>query len=112
VVARIDALSADVEAIVTAAEGTNGDDEHDPEGATVAFERAATAALLARARADLDALDRAEARLAGGRYERCERCGEPIGDERLAARPATRTCVGCAGLGGPTVFAQSPPLAG
>ena len=104
--ARVESLSADVEAIVSAAEGTNGDDEHDPEGATVAFERARTTALLSQARADLDALDRAEVRLAGGRYEDCARCGQPIGEERLAALPATQTCVGCAGPGGPAVAGQ------
>lgn len=105
---RIDALAADLEGIVSSAEGTNGDDEHDPEGATVAFERARTAALLGQARADLEALDRAEARLAGGDYRRCEACGGPIGADRLAALPATRTCVGCAGPGGPGPVRRTP----
>ncbi|MGB6582011.1 MAG: TraR/DksA C4-type zinc finger protein [Streptosporangiaceae bacterium] len=27
----------------------------------------------------------------------CERCGRPIGEDRLAARPAARTCIDCAG---------------
>jgi RNA polymerase-binding transcription factor DksA len=40
--------------------------------------------------------DAARARLAAGRYGTCERCGQPIGDERLAARPAARQCVRCA----------------
>ncbi len=32
-------------------------------------------------------------RLEEGRYGRCERCGRPIGDERLRAMPSTRYCV-------------------
>ena len=97
--ARLDALATELDGIVSSSQGTNGDDEHDPEGATVAFERARTAALLAQARADLEALERAEVRLADGDYRRCEVCLGPIGADRLAALPATATCVGCAGRG-------------
>lgn len=32
-------------------------------------------------------------RLEAGRYGVCERCGRPIGDERLRAVPSTRYCV-------------------
>ena len=35
-------------------------------------------------------------RLDEGRYGVCERCGEPIGEARLEARPAARTCIRCA----------------
>jgi DnaK suppressor protein len=31
-----------------------------------------------------------------GSYEICDICGRPIGAERLAARPASLTCVRCA----------------
>ena len=31
-----------------------------------------------------------------GTYGRCETCGRPIAAERLAARPAARTCIDCA----------------
>ncbi len=44
--------------IVAASRDSNADDEHDPEGATIAFERQQVAALLERARrrlADVDA---------------------------------------------------------
>jgi DnaK suppressor protein len=83
--------------IASAADGSAGsDDEHDPEGATVAFERQHVAALLARARAHLDAIDAAFRKLDSGVYEICDICGSPIGAERLAARPAALTCVRCA----------------
>lgn len=72
------------------------DDEHDPEGATVGFERALVIDLLARAEADVAALDTALERLAAGTYGGCEVCGDPIPPERLAAHPTTIHCVACA----------------
>ena len=53
----------------------------------------------ARARERVAALEREFAGLAEGRYGVCDRCGQPIGAERLAARPAAVTCVRCAGGG-------------
>jgi RNA polymerase-binding protein DksA len=94
---RLAALTRDVERIVEATTAANIDDEHDPEGATIAFERAQTAALRDRTVERLAELDDALARLDAGSYGRCERCGRPIGDERLAARPAARRCISCAG---------------
>lgn len=96
--ARIDALTTDFDAIVAGSAETTGDDEHDPEGSTIAYERAQIAALLGAARAYLDDLDQAVARLADGRYSVCEECGGPIAAQRLAARPAARTCIDCASV--------------
>jgi RNA polymerase-binding transcription factor DksA len=93
---RITALSAQLASIVDTAEASAGDDEHDPEGQTIAYDRAQVAALLARARADRDELDAALARHEAGTFGVCERCGTPLSAERLEARPAARTCVGCA----------------
>jgi DnaK suppressor protein len=72
------------------------DDEHDPEGATIAFERQHVAALLSGAREHLAQIDAAMLRLAEGTYGRCENCGQLIGAARLAARPVTTTCIDCA----------------
>lgn len=94
--ARIAALTRDFDAIVAQAADSATDDEHDPEGATSAFERAQVSALLLSARAQLAELDRAEQRVAGGSYGVCERCGQPIARERLRARPTARRCVACA----------------
>ncbi len=89
-------LRADLAGIMAASEGANSDDEHDPEGATIAFERAQTAALLARTEHRIAELDQALDRLAAGTYGTCVQCGRPIGADRLAARPDARTCIGCA----------------
>ncbi|HEY5353608.1 MAG TPA: TraR/DksA C4-type zinc finger protein [Streptosporangiaceae bacterium] len=97
--ARITALSREFNGIVESSAGVATDDEHDPEGATIAFERAQLAALTDQAQSHLAELDEALGRLRQGRYGRCERCGRPIGAERLAARPAARTCITCAAAG-------------
>ena len=94
--ARLGDLEADVALIVEASEGSNADDEHDPEGATIAFERAQVGALAAQARAHLDDVAVALARLDAGTYDACERCAGPIGEARLTARPVARTCIACA----------------
>ena len=89
-------LSADWEAVVNASAQANGDDEHDPEGATIAFERARIEASLTRARARLADIDDALSRLEAGTYGVCEQCGDAIAVERLQARPSARTCFACA----------------
>lgn len=94
--ARIDAMTADLAALMAASAGSNLDDEHDPEGSTVAFEREQFAALRAQAEAHLDEIEAALARLAAGRYGVCESCGGEIANERLATLPAARLCVTCA----------------
>lgn len=94
---QVERLRAQHGGLVVAAAGSNADDEHDPEGSTLAFEReqvAATIAALERARADVV---RALAALDDGTYGRCEDCGTAIPAERLQARPGARTCVDCAG---------------
>ena len=99
---RLAGLTDAFDEVVAASKDTNADDEHDPEGATIAFERSQVEALVRQARAHLAEIDAAEARLADGTYGTCERCGRPIGEERLEARPTARTCIGCASSrGGP-----------
>ncbi|MCX4823152.1 TraR/DksA C4-type zinc finger protein [Streptomyces sp. NBC_01142] len=97
--AQIAALSREFDGIVEANALVAIDDEHDPEGASTAFERAHVAALLAQARDHLAELDRALERLERGDYGRCKGCGEPIPAERLEVRPAASTCVRCAAAG-------------
>ena len=93
---QVASLTADLNEIINASTSVATDDEHDPEGATIAFERAQVAAILDQARGRLADLDRAIVRLREGTYGRCEVCGQPIAAERLAARPAARTCIACA----------------
>ncbi|HEX4688404.1 MAG TPA: TraR/DksA C4-type zinc finger protein [Nocardioides sp.] len=93
---RLGMLSHDFDAVVAASRDTNADDEHDPEGATIAFERSQVVALVRQAQHQLDEIDAAQRRLEAGSYGVCEECGSPIGDERLEARPTARLCLRCA----------------
>jgi RNA polymerase-binding transcription factor DksA len=93
---RIRSMTGDIESMVLASADANADDEHDPEGSTIAFERAQASALLAQARASLEEIEFALIRLSEGSYGVCVVCGKSIPPERLAARPAARTCILCA----------------
>src|ERR1700761_5072702 len=84
-------LAQDLEALFTASRDSNADDEHDPEGATIGFERAQLTALLTAARQRIAEVDSALTRLESGAYGICERCHHPIAAERLAVRPFART---------------------
>ncbi len=102
VAAQIAGLAREFDGLVEASESVAADDEHDPEGHTIAFERQQLAALLRDAQAHLADLDAALARVDAGAFGRCEQCGLPISPERLDALPATRRCVVCASAdGGP-----------
>ncbi|MGY1616247.1 TraR/DksA family transcriptional regulator [Geodermatophilus sp. SYSU D00691] len=94
--AQIAALTREFDDVVAASASSNADDEHDPEGATIAFERQQVAALLESARRRLADVEAALARRDAGGYGVCEVCGGAIAPERLAARPAARTCISCA----------------
>lgn len=100
--ARAAALARDLEDIVERSAEASRDDEHDPEGATIGFERAQVVALLDAARREVTALDAAAARLAAGRHGTCERCGGAIPPERRVARPTSPYCVPCAALDDPS----------
>jgi RNA polymerase-binding transcription factor len=93
---RLTGLERDRAAIIEASGSAGNDDEHDPEGHTIAFERQHVAALISQAREHLDQVDAAIRRLAGGCYGVCEGCGQQIAAARLAARPTATLCIGCA----------------
>ncbi|MFI5496282.1 TraR/DksA family transcriptional regulator [Actinoplanes sp. NPDC051859] len=89
-------LAQDLESLFVASRDANADDEHDPEGATIGFERAQLTALLAAARERVAEVDDALRRMDAGTYGVCEGCGQSIPEARLAARPFARCCTACA----------------
>jgi RNA polymerase-binding protein DksA len=93
---RLATLTDDFAEVVAASRDSNADDEHDPEGATIAFERSQLDALANHARRHLAEIEAAITRLDNGTYGVCETCGQPIGDARLRARPVARACITCA----------------
>ena len=93
---QIASLEAVVAALIDGSELVSTDDEHDPEGATIAYERAQASALLRQARADSDALVITRRQLEQGQRLVCAVCGRDIDLERVAALPTTARCVSCA----------------
>jgi RNA polymerase-binding transcription factor DksA len=94
---RIAAQMRTVEAISESVRDANSDDEHDPEGTTLAYERQQAAALAMEAAVERDRLLAALERVAAGTYGVCEVCGRPIPEGRLEVRPAATHCIEHAG---------------
>jgi len=70
-----------------------GSDNHLGDMATVTFDRELDEGLEEGAQQTLAQIDRALTRLDEGSYGSCERCGKPIGEERLRARPWATLCI-------------------
>jgi DnaK suppressor protein len=70
-------------------------DEESGEGGTLTVERERDLALSAQARAAVDEIDRALAKIEAGTYGTCEQCGQPIPKARLKALPYATLCVAC-----------------
>ncbi len=107
---RIAALEREFAVIAEAASAGGTDDEHDPEGATLAFERQHTAALLEQAREQLAAADAAlgaagRRALRGVRTVRAAHRGGPVGcppggaDLRALRGPVGARSIRCALFG-------------
>jgi RNA polymerase-binding transcription factor DksA len=96
------AESLQAEADLLAAEREPGDvqfDEESGEGDTLAVERERDLALSAQARAAVDEIDTALAKITDGSYGTCEQCGKSIPKERLRALPYATLCVQCKSMG-------------
>jgi len=63
-------------------------------------ERSRVIAVVRALRSNLHDVDRALMKLDAGTYGTCERCGEPIGEERLEAIPWALLCIDCKKLTG------------
>jgi RNA polymerase-binding transcription factor DksA len=92
-IATIAALDGQIDAITRARTADNSDDEHDPEGATIAFERSQADALRTAAVRRIAEVDAALVRFRAGLAAVCAVGGEPIPEQRLIARPTATTCV-------------------
>lgn len=91
--ARLATMTKDLESLIAASVDSNADDEHDPEGQTIAYERSQLSAHIRASHEHLSGIDQATSRLEQGLYGTCEVCLQPIPAARLEARPIARTCV-------------------
>jgi DnaK suppressor protein len=93
----VDRLVADIASFQDSVKDSAADDEHDPEGPTLAFERSQSTAILGQTRDHLSQIDDALGRLENGSYGVCTTCNRAIPIARLEARPYSTQCVTCAG---------------
>jgi len=68
-------------------------DNHLAETATVTLDREIDYTLEENAEQVLQEIDGALKRIESGEYGTCARCGKPIGEERLEARPWAALCI-------------------
>ncbi|WP_411698381.1 TraR/DksA family transcriptional regulator [Conyzicola sp.] len=94
--ALVTQLVADLDSFTGARADSATDDEHDPEGPTLAFERSQSAAILGQTREHLEQIEQAIVRLDDGDFGSCATCGKTIPFARLEARPYSTQCVACA----------------
>ena len=73
--------------------GGRGSDNHIGDMASVTFDRELDQGLEEGAQQTLGEIDRALAKIDDGTFGICERCGNPIGEERLRARPWATLCI-------------------
>ena len=98
--AAISASKRSMDSFLASRRDTEVDDEHDPEGSTLALQFTETTALLNNSRRRLDQAVVALGKIADGTYGTCELCAGPIPRARLEARPAAAHCVPCATVAG------------
>lgn len=95
----VDSLTANFDDLAEAADASPPDDEHDPEGHTIAYERSQLAGRRDEYLRTIEELTIAESRLDDVDSALCEDCGKPIPHERRLAVPNTTRCVDCARSG-------------
>jgi DnaK suppressor protein len=72
-------------------------DDESGEGDSTGVARDRDRTVVELARATIEDVDRALAKIDDGRYGRCDNCGEAIDRPRLEALPAARLCLDCKG---------------
>jgi DnaK suppressor protein len=94
--AMLERINYDMAAFVSARNDAPTDDEHDPEGPTLAFERSQASAMRAQAEQHMLEIEHALTRMDDGKYGLCARCGGEIAIGRLQVRPQASLCIRCA----------------
>lgn len=79
-------------------EGSLVYDSNFADSSQVTAERGEAEALAAQLQEALSAVEKALHKLDEGSYGTCERCGNPIAEARLEAKPASAYCIDCASL--------------
>jgi DnaK suppressor protein len=95
VLAEVQSLRDDLSHSIEDLVDEDGNDSHLADSATETLDRGMEQSLEDNAENLLAHIDAALARLDEGTYGRCERCGQPIAEERLEALPYATRCIEC-----------------
>jgi DnaK suppressor protein len=87
--------AADLSESLEETSGESPYDQHMAETAGVTLDREIDLTLQENARAALVQIERALNKLDNGSHGRCDQCGKPIGEGRLAVAPFATLCVDC-----------------
>jgi RNA polymerase-binding protein DksA len=92
---EIEELEADLSESLSDSSEESPYDQHMAETAAVTLDREIDLTLEENARAAIAQIDRALKKLETGSYGTCDKCGRPIGDERLQVAPFATLCIDC-----------------
>ncbi len=95
VVDEVQSLQDDLSRSLEDATDEDGNDSHLGDSATETLDREIEQSLEENAEHLLASIDAALERIDNGTYGICERCGRPIGEERLEALPYATKCIEC-----------------
>jgi DnaK suppressor protein len=95
VVDEVQSLQDDLARSLEDATDEDGNDSHLGDSATETLDREIEQSLEENAEHLLASIDAALERIDNGTYGICERCGKPIGEERLEALPYATKCIEC-----------------
>jgi DnaK suppressor protein len=95
VLAEMAGLQDDLSHSIEESFDEDGNDSHLADSASETVDREIEQSLGDNAEHLLASIDEALTRLDEGTYGSCVRCGEPVGDERLAALPYAAKCIEC-----------------
>lgn len=93
---QLDTAAGELHAVRAARGESSADDEHDPDGSTLASDWSRISGLARALDERQSGVERALERIESGTYGLCARCGRPIGSARLDARPDADLCIECA----------------
>ena len=91
-----DRLRALIDSTTQSRRGVGTDESEDPEGGSLAFEKAQATSLLEQSIRHSLEISHALGKLDADTYGTCERCDQMIAYARLDARPSAALCIRCA----------------
>ncbi len=92
---EIAGIDADLSESLEDASGESPYDQHMAETAGVTLDREIDLTLGENARARIAQVERALRKIESGTYTTCDKCGQPIGEERLKVAPFATLCIEC-----------------